>query len=222
MMAHILQCKHTAAQAISNRYLHDLRTLLKDLDTEPNMIKDLSKGFNAWHLNPPTPPMLTNARWLQSFISWDNFSHSFLAISWQTQQQTYYNNQQLWRSGTKWMVKLLKWVLKHAWQQWDHQNNELHKQNSSKVKDLAINQHIREQYNIGTNKITRTTHTLFQALVEQTLNLSHNDKQQWLASVKAARPTQMGPFHSSTMSITTQLATPTATRNTYPPLTLDP
>jgi len=56
--------------------------------------------------------MLANASRLQSFISWDNFSHGFLAVSWQTQQQQYYNNRQLWGLSTKWASKVLKWILK--------------------------------------------------------------------------------------------------------------
>jgi len=96
-------------------------------------------------LGPTTPPMLTNAGQLQSFISWDNFSHGFMAISWQTQQQQYYDNRQLQRSSTKWASEVLKWILKHARQQWDHQNDELHQQQPNQVKDLEVNMNIREE-----------------------------------------------------------------------------
>jgi len=183
--AHILQCAHPGAQSISNQC--QLRNLLKDLDTEPNIIQDISAGFNAWQCNLPTPPMLTNAGQLQTFISWENFSQSFLAISWQTRQQNYYENQQDRWSSAKWMAKLLKWVLKHVCQQWDHWNNKSHKQNPHKVKDLILDERIQEQYNIRIDGITRMAHALFQATVDQTITLSHNSKQQWLASMKAAR-----------------------------------
>jgi len=94
-MAHILQCPHPGAQTISDNCIKDLRLILKDLDTEPETMEDLSKGFNSWHLNQPIPLMHTATGQLQSFISWDNFSHGFLAVNWQTQQQTYYDNWQL-------------------------------------------------------------------------------------------------------------------------------
>jgi len=58
--------------------------------------------------------MLTDASWLQSFILWDNFSHGFLANSWKTQQQAYYKNKQLCRSGDKWAREVLRWVLKNV------------------------------------------------------------------------------------------------------------
>jgi len=68
-----------------------------------------------------------------------------------------------------------------------HQNNKLHKKNPHKVKDLMLDECIQEQYNIGTDGITRMAHALFWATVDQTLTLLHNSKQQWLASIKAAR-----------------------------------
>jgi len=92
MMAHILQCPNPTAQAISKWNIKDLSTLLKDLEMDPDTIEDLSKGFNAWQLNQLSPPMLTDAGCLQSFISWDNFSHGFLMINWQIQQNNYYKN----------------------------------------------------------------------------------------------------------------------------------
>jgi len=79
-------------------------------------------------LQSTAPQMLTDdAGHLQSFILWDNFSHGFLAVSWQTQQQNYYENKQLWCSAGKWVREILKWALKSARQQWDHHNDELHK-----------------------------------------------------------------------------------------------
>jgi len=111
-IVHILQCPNQAAQLIVDQNTEELRTLLKDLDMDPNTMEDLSKGFHTWSSNQLGPQMLTDAGCLQSFISWDNFSHGFLTVSWQTQQQAYYENKQLWRSGEKWAREVLKWVLK--------------------------------------------------------------------------------------------------------------
>ncbi len=124
------------------------------------------------------------AGWLQSFISWGNFSHRFLADSWKTQQQEYYENKQLCRSGDKWAREVLQWVLKNARQQWDHQNDKLHKKQPNQIKDLAINANIWEQYNIGTNRMPCTAKVLFGDNIKHTLPLPII-KKQWLASVKA-------------------------------------
>jgi len=197
---HILQCPNPAAQEKGNRNTKELRAILKDLETDPDMMEDLSKGFHVWSSDQPIPPMPTTAGRLQSFILWDSFSHGFIAISWQTQQQKYYNNQQLQWSSTKWASEVLKWILKHARQQWDHQNDELHWQQPNQVKDLKVNTNIREQYNIGTNGIPSTSKALFQETVDWTVTLSHNDKWQWLASVKAARDQHRRATAWSTMA----------------------
>jgi len=42
----------------------------------------------------------------------------------------------------KWAEAVLKWVLKHARQQCDHQNNKLHKQQPNWIEDLAVNTNI--------------------------------------------------------------------------------
>jgi len=80
-----------------------------------------------------------------------------------------------------------KWVLKSTRQQWDHRNNELHQQQLNHIKDLEVNANIQEQYNLGSNRIPRASKALFGNTIEQTLQLPHNDKRQWLASIKATR-----------------------------------
>ena len=197
---HILQCPNPTAWEISARNTKELWAILKDLETEPDTIEDLSAGFHMWSLDQPPPPMLTNVGQLHSFILWDSFSHRFVAISWQNQQQQYYDNHQLQQSSMKWATEVLKWILKHAWQQWDHQNDELHWQQPNRVKDLEVNANIWEQYNIGTNKMPNASKVLFQETVNQTLSLLHNDKWQWLASVKAARDWHRRARARSTMT----------------------
>jgi len=75
--AHILQCPNPIAQSIVDQNTKDLRSLLKELDMDPNTMEDLGEGFYTWSFNKPIPQMLTAAGQLQSFILWDNFSHGF-------------------------------------------------------------------------------------------------------------------------------------------------
>jgi len=65
---YILQCLHPGMQTVSNSCIKDLRSILKDLNMEPETMEDLSKGINSWHLNQPIPLMQTAAGQLQSFI----------------------------------------------------------------------------------------------------------------------------------------------------------
>jgi len=101
-------------QSIVDQNMQDLRALLKELDTDPNMMEDFGEGFYTWSSNKPTPQMIMAAGQLQSFILWDNFSHRFLADAWKTQQQEYYKNKQLCKLGEKWAREVLRWILKNA------------------------------------------------------------------------------------------------------------
>jgi len=92
---------------------------------------------------------------------WDNFSHGFLAVSWQTQQKNYYDNQQLTCLSMKWTLEGLKWVLKSARQKWDYRNKELHQQQPNHVKELEVNVNIWEQHNNGRNGIPSASKALF-------------------------------------------------------------
>jgi len=113
-----------------------------------------------------------------------------MAITWEMHQANYYVNHQLQHSSKKWVEAVLKWVLKHARQQWDHWNNELHKQQPNQIKDLAVNGNIQEQYNAGMDGMLRTSAKLFKHPVAHILQMSHNDKCQWLALMKAAQNRQ--------------------------------
>jgi len=145
------------------------------------------QGLPGMEFEPTSPPDAHRCQQLQSFVSWENFSHGFLAASWHMQQQQYYENKQLQRSSAKWISEVLKWVLKSTRQQWDHRNKELHQQQPNQIKDLEVNANIQEQYNLGSNGLLRASKALFRETSKHTLNLPHNDKRQWLASIKATR-----------------------------------
>jgi len=109
-----------------------------------------------------------------------------MAAAWTTHQANYYATRQMRNSSKKWAEAVLKWILKYARQQWDHQNNELHKWQPNWIKDFMVNTNIQEQYNTGTNEMPRTSAKLFECPMAHILQMSHNDKCWWLALVMAA------------------------------------
>jgi len=65
---------------------------------------------------------------------------------------------------------------KNVRQQWDHQNDELHKKQPNQIKNLAVNANIWEQYNIGTSRMPHMANVLFGDNIEHALTLPHNEK----------------------------------------------
>jgi len=79
-IAHIMQCPDQAAQAIGDQNILELRTLVKESETDPAIIKDLSTGVNTWRQNKQPPQCLPN---------WANYKHLypgtiFAMGSWQS------------------------------------------------------------------------------------------------------------------------------------------
>jgi len=187
---HILQCPHSKAQQIWDTAVQQLREILRESDTDPGIMEDLSAGIDAWRRNADIPPAYTPAGQAQSLLTWRNLVHGFMSPVWKTQQADYYNFQNNPSSATKWAADLLRFLLKTARQQWDHRNHVLHKTQPDRVKDKALDTEIRLQYDRGKDSLPKASKTLRDKPLDSTLSLPHNEKQQWITPVKTARKRQ--------------------------------
>jgi len=122
---HILQCPQQESQCLWDVALLDLHEHLLQLDTDPDLFKDLSAGLDAWRKLAPPPPAITNAGHERLGLTWDNLAHGFLSTRWKTHQAGYYSSKGA--SPAIWAADLLWNILKIARQQWDHCNEVLHK-----------------------------------------------------------------------------------------------
>jgi len=80
--------------------------------------------------------------------------------------------------------------IKNARQQWDHRNKVLHQLQPDRVKDLTLDIEIWLQYDRGRDSLPVASRTLLSKPLPDTLRLPHNEKHQWLLSIKAARQCQ--------------------------------
>jgi len=53
--AHILHCPQMSSQLLRSSNIKNLRAMLQDLDTNPDILKDITGGIDAWRqqANPP-------------------------------------------------------------------------------------------------------------------------------------------------------------------------
>jgi len=188
--SHILQCLHPDAQLLWDTAILQLQAHLQETETKPGMIEDLSAGIDVWHKQAPQPPTLTIAGQAQASLNWNNLVHGFLGKEWKIQQAIYNNHQCNMASATKWAADLLCLLLKYACQQWDHRNRVLHQLQPDHVKDLTLDTEVCQQYNQGWDSLAPTSTMLLQQPLLTILGLSHNEKLQWLLSIKASRQRQ--------------------------------
>jgi len=161
--------------------------MLRELDTHPDILEDMSSGIHVWHSQLTPPTMLMMAGQQQTTLSWNNFAHGFLHHSWQMTQMLYYNTQKSWKSSHKWILTVLQRILKIARGQWDHWNEALHKTNTQLVLDASANIEINAQYDLGSTNLPKTLSQLLQAPCSSILNLNHHEKLQWIALLKATQ-----------------------------------
>jgi len=94
---HILQCPQPSSQLQWDSDIHNFRLALKELETHPDILEDISSGINAWRLQINPPPMLTQAGQHQMNLSWNNFMHRFVHRSWRTAQIQYYKQKHYYK-----------------------------------------------------------------------------------------------------------------------------
>jgi len=188
--SHILQYPNPEAQTLWDGAILQLREHLKENDTDPGIIEDISAGIDAWWRQVEPPLAITQVGQAQAVLTWQNFTHGFISTTWKIQQATYYNNCRNMVSATTWATNLLHLLLKKFHQQWDHRNKVIHQLQPDQVKDLTLDIEIWLQYNQGHDSLPVASRTLLSKPLPDTLTLPHNEKNQWLLSIKAAHQRQ--------------------------------
>jgi len=130
--------------------------------------------------------MLTAVGIMQTTLMWHNFTHGFISPLWQIAQQEYLQEINNPASPATWAANLLCLVLQTACKPWDHRNQVLHWLQPDQVQDTQVSPKIHGQYNRGCSSFPPASHQLLHKGLQCTLQLSHNEKLQWLQSVKAA------------------------------------
>jgi len=187
---HILQSPQLSSQEWWNLEIRNFRSMLRKLDTHPDIVEDMSSSIHTWHSQLSPPTMLTMAGQQQTILSQNNFTHGFLHCSWWTTQMLYYTTNNSQKSSHKWILTVLQQILKIARRQWDHRNKALHKMNTQLVLDASTNIEINAQYDLRSTDLPKTSSWLLQAPCSSILNLNHRKTLQWIASLKAAQQQQ--------------------------------
>jgi len=111
---HILQCPDIDSQKLWDSAVQQLQEILRESDTDPGIIEDLSVGIDAWRRKDEPPPAYTPAGQAQALLMWRNLVHGFMSLVWKTQQADYYTFQHDPSSMTNWAADLLCFMLKTA------------------------------------------------------------------------------------------------------------
>jgi len=116
---HILQCPWPSSQLWWRLDIQSLWALLKDLETNPASLDDISMDINAWWLQESPQLMSTLAGQQQTILSWDNFTQGFFHQESWCMLWLHHDDTESNKSSHHWIPKLQQWILKIARGQWD-------------------------------------------------------------------------------------------------------
>jgi len=115
---------------------------------------------------------------------WDGW----LSCEWQEQQDQTWKWMRSRKSSRCWTSELIKKLWEVAWDMWDQWNEALHESNLNceLILEKDINNHIRNIYVVGPNKLAQTDLSLMRKPLEHQLQLPLGTKQQWVATIEVA------------------------------------
>jgi hypothetical protein len=192
---HVWTCHAPDARWTRLQHIVKLDTWLEQQDTHPALRRELVNGLKAWSVGTQrctsyrTPLHIGQALLQQDEIGWTNLLEGCMANGWTDAQELYYRSIGSRRSGLRWTVAIIKKLWDVAWDLWEQRNGFLHaRENQEVLHDMVnVDAEIRFQFQRGRQTLSRRSRYLFDGEVEELLQTSIHTRQQWLASVTAAR-----------------------------------
>jgi hypothetical protein len=192
---HVWTCHAPDARWIRLQHIFKLDTWLEQQDTHPDLRRELVNGLQAWSVGTlrwtfyRTPLHISQVLLQQDEIGWTNLLEGCMARGWTEAQELYYRMIGSRRSGLRWTVAIIKKLWDVAWDLWEQRNGFLHdRENQETLHNMVnIDAEIRFQFRQGHRNLPRRVRYLFEGDVEDLLNTSIHSRQQWLASITAAR-----------------------------------
>jgi len=189
---HIFRCPAESAIKQWEKTLEELDTWLKSTQTHPQLRKDIIEGLRQWHDQTSGCRQIvigSMAGQLQDQIGWGLALEGCIAKGWRKEQEAYWKGFKSRRSSRRWTIALLTRLMMMAWDMWEHQNKALHEveENRQIILEAELNQHIREVYGQGLRHLPHNSYNILKCSQARILQFSAPYKQQWLASVEAAK-----------------------------------
>jgi hypothetical protein len=177
------------------QHISKLDTWLQEQETQPDLRRELINGLKSWSVGIPrvtfycTPPHIRQVLDYQDGIGWTNLLEGCIDIGWMEVQALYYRTIGSWRSGLRWTVAVIKKLWDVAWDLWEQRNGFLH---DAEYQDIlhnvtSIDEEIKFQFQRGCAQLPQRARYLFDGSLSDLLATSIKHRQQWLASVTAAR-----------------------------------
>lgn len=191
---HILRCQDAESNNLWEAETEKLKQWLTDNDCEPHMKNYIIASLTAWRNNTPYPDVpddetLSRAAEQQQQLTWKGFLNGCLSKHWRIAQQNYLDTKRSSKSSLLWASRLQHQVWMLQWNLWEKRNDFIHNQNDKvHPREAAhLREAILEEWIMNDEGLTEEYHCLLTGTLQERLDSSHVQQQQWLTSIWLAR-----------------------------------
>ena len=197
--SHVLVCPNKSSKDNFKKKVekHVTKTLAAN-NTAPSLQKAILKILLQYRegnrITPTDFPTIFGIREAiqdqHTTLGWNNFILGRWSPKWQKAQQNYYNLTRSKRTSKRWATAIIHKLLLTVWDQWQFRNSIAHSDEGpiSIALHRQLNTRISEEFQQGYAEISADERYLFTSYTYLTLQEKKREyKQQWLASVQAAR-----------------------------------
>jgi len=126
---------------------------------------------------------------LQDTIGWGAVLEGCISRSWREEQDQFWKAIKSRKSSWRWTTALLTRLMLTAWDMWQHCNKALHESdiNCQAILEEEVNDQIRQVYTQGLGQLPADAKHFMKWSLTKLLKLPASYKNQWIASVDAAR-----------------------------------
>ena len=190
---HVSICHGRDANKVFRRSHKRLRRVLRKEDTDPRIQRALLSSLKRWRKSEPFPttadPDIQQAITQQTEIGWQALLEGLPSHKWAQLQQSYYSAKGSRRKGSRWMVTVLRALVRMGRRQWLHRNDVKHhtlKPRHEECRHLLHHQIIRE-YAEGPRALLPGDKRMLKVNLIQLLRKPLAYKKAWWANIIKAK-----------------------------------
>ena len=193
---HVIQCPDPRSTQCFNKSIQSLRHVLNELQTDPAIRDALIHNIEAWRDGSPPPynpsRSIQEVVEAQTSIGWQHLFTGLPAMGWVSLQDQFYrriSDGKRCRSGTTWMLALLKQLTRVHRALWKHRNEIKHK--SDRPRHAAMRKEaeaeVTLEHNRGFSELPSSYRAKFRISLDTLLRKPDSYLLAWLESITQGR-----------------------------------
>jgi hypothetical protein len=181
---HVYRCQAQEVKELWRKSIYELEQELIKYQTDPEIVSQLCQGLLQWQNGT-----LDNTKELivhQSVIGWNGILEGCLSQVWVDEQDQFYSNNNIQKSGLGWAQLVIKRLWKIAWSLWENRNLKEHEQDTYREASKLQSQ-VEEEISVGAEGVPGLAFMFSEGEIEKVRGTNMAYKRAWLRNIKVRR-----------------------------------